>query len=98
MELIDKLDEQLRQRESQGLRRRLRAAESPCAPHVRVDGRPMLAFCSNDYLGLAAHPAVVEALREGAARYGAGCGASFLFCGLSRALVVLVVRLAAFVA
>src|SRR3569832_1264718 len=96
MELIDKLDEQLRQRESQGLRRRLRVAESPCAPHVRVDGRPMLAFCSNDYLGLAAHPAVVEALREGAARYGAGSGASHLLSGHTRAHAELEERLAAF--
>jgi len=96
MELIDKLDEQLRQRESQGLRRRLRVAESPCAPHVRVDGRPMLAFCSNDYLGLAAHPAVVEALREGAARYGAGSGASHLISGHTRAHAELEERLAAF--
>lgn len=98
MELIGKLEEQLRQREAQGLRRRLRVAESPCAPRVRVDGRPMLAFCSNDYLGLAAHPAVVDALREGAARYGAGSGASHLISGHMRAHAELEARLAAFAA
>jgi len=96
MELIGKLDEQLRQREAQGLRRRLRVADSPCAPRVLVDGRAMLAFCSNDYLGLAAHPAVVEALREGAARYGAGSGASHLISGHARAHAELEQRLAAF--
>ena len=41
----------------------------------------MLAFCSNDYLGLAAHPRAVAALREGAALYGAGSGASHLISG-----------------
>lgn len=98
MELIGKLEEQLRQREAQGLRRRLRVAESPCAPRVRVDGRSMLAFCSNDYLGLAAHPAIVDALREGAARYGAGSGASHLISGHMRAHAELEARLAAFAA
>jgi 8-amino-7-oxononanoate synthase len=61
-----------------------------------VDGRAMLAFCSNDYLGLAAHPRVVEALREGAALYGAGSGASHLVSGHSRAHALLEERLAAF--
>src|SRR3569623_2360095 len=96
MELIGKLDVLLRQREAQGLRRRLRVADSPCTPRVLVVGRAMLAFCSNDYLGLAAHPAVVEALREGAARYGAGSGASHLISGHARAHAELAQRLAAF--
>jgi 8-amino-7-oxononanoate synthase len=56
----------------------------------------MLAFCSNDYLGLAAHPRVVAALREGAAIYGAGSGASHLISGHSRAHALLEERLAAF--
>jgi 8-amino-7-oxononanoate synthase len=56
----------------------------------------MLAFCSNDYLGLAAHPRVVEALREGASLYGAGSGASHLVSGHSRAHAQLEERLAAF--
>jgi 8-amino-7-oxononanoate synthase len=57
------------------------ALESPQGPTVRIDGREYLNFCSNDYLSLAAHPRVVEALRSGAARYGAGAGASALVCG-----------------
>jgi 8-amino-7-oxononanoate synthase len=56
----------------------------------------MLAFCSNDYLGLAAHPKVVAALREGASLYGAGSGASHLVSGHSRAHALLEARLAAF--
>jgi 8-amino-7-oxononanoate synthase len=54
----------------------------------------MLGFCSNDYLGLAAHPRVTEALREGVQLYGAGSGASHLVSGHSRAHAVLEERLA----
>lgn len=96
MNLIDAIERQLRQRQEQGLRRRLVLAESACAPRVQVDGAPLLAFCSNDYLGLASHPAVVEALREGAMRYGAGSGASHLISGHTRAHAALEERLAAF--
>ncbi len=78
MELLASLERELQQLDAARLRRRRRVADTPCAPHVTVDGRPMLAFCSNDYLGLAAHPRLVEALREGAARYGVGSGASHL--------------------
>src|ERR1035437_4451580 len=98
MELLANLDQQLRQLDQHGLRRRRRVAGTPCAPRVQGDGRPMLAFCSNDYLGLAAHPLVVEALREGAARYGVGSGASHLISGHSRAHALLEERLADFVA
>ncbi len=88
--LIEHLNRQLREREAQALRRQRRTAESPCAPHQTVsrDGEPerdLLAFCSNDYLGLANHPALVEALAEGARRFGAGSGASHLISGHSRA-------------
>ena len=98
MELLNTLDRQLQQLEQRNLRRRLRVVETPCAPRVIVDGRPLLAFCSNDYLGLAAHPLVVEALRDGAARYGVGSGASHLISGHTRAHALLDERLAEFVA
>lgn len=96
--LIAGLEQQLAQLDAQSLRRRRRVTESPCAPRVQVDGRSMLAFCSNDYLGLAAHPRIVNALQEGASLYGAGSGASHLISGHSRAHAELEERLAEFVA
>ena len=57
--------------------------QSPQGPEVVVDGQPLLAFCSNDYLGLANHPDVVAAWRAGAERWGVGGGASHLVIGHS---------------
>ena len=57
--------------------------ESPQGPEVVVDGRPLLAFCSNDYLGLANHPEVIRALQQGAEKWGVGGGASHLVIGHS---------------
>jgi 8-amino-7-oxononanoate synthase len=96
MKLLAALDVELQQLDRHSLRRRRRVADTPCAPRVTVDGRDMLAFCSNDYLGLAAHPRLVEALREGATRYGVGSGASHLISGHSRAHALLEERLAEF--
>ena len=96
--LLERLQQQLAAQDAAGLRRRRRIADTPCAPQVRVDGRALLAFCSNDYLGLANHPHVVEALREGAVLYGAGSGASHLISGHSKAHALLEDRLAAFLA
>ena len=72
-------------RAAAGLYRGRRLLDGPQATTVRVDGRELLAFCSNDYLGLANEPRVIEALAAGAARYGAGSGASHLVSGHSRA-------------
>ena len=82
--------------ESQGLRRTRRLLESPQGARVTVDGRDYVAFCSNDYLGLASHPRLIEAARQGAARYGVGAGASHLILGHSMAHNDLENRLAAF--
>jgi 8-amino-7-oxononanoate synthase len=71
--------------EADGLRRRRRVLESPQGARVTVDGRDCVAFCSNDYLGLAAHPELVVAARDGAAAYGVGSGASHLILGHTRA-------------
>lgn len=81
--------------DAQGLRRKRWSAETPCQPHMLVNGKPMLAFNSNDYLGLAAHPAVSEALKEGVSLYGAGSGASHLISGHSQAHVRLEEKLGA---
>ena len=101
--LIDHLNHQLREREAQALKRQRRITESPCAPHqwVSRDGQPareLLAFCSNDYLGLANHPALIRALAEGAQQFGAGSGASHLINGHSRAHAALEDDLAAWLA
>jgi 8-amino-7-oxononanoate synthase len=98
MNLIDSINRKLAALDGQSLIRRRRVADTPCMPQQVVDGRAMLAFCSNDYLGLAAHPRVVEALRAGAGLYGAGSGASHLISGHSRAHAILEERLADLVA
>jgi 8-amino-7-oxononanoate synthase len=97
MNMIDALLLKLARLDEQSLTRHRRVVETPCAPRVVVGGRPMLAFCSNDYLGLAAHPRVVEALREGAQLYGAGSGASHLISGHGLAHQLLEERLADFI-
>lgn len=97
MILLDQIQNELAALDSKSLRRRRRHAESPSAPRVKVDGRDMLAFCSNDYLGLAAHPKIVAAMQEGAELYGVGSGASHLISGHSRAHALLEERLAEFV-
>ena len=97
MQLIAQLQSQLAVLEQRSLIRTRRVVGTPCAPRVTVNGRALLAFCSNDYLGLASHPRVIEALREGAALYGVGSGASHLISGHSRAHAELEERLAEFV-
>jgi 8-amino-7-oxononanoate synthase len=76
-EIADRLEE-LRDR---GLYRRLRLIEGRQGPRVTFDGRDVLLLCSNDYLGLAAHPRVRGAAAEAAMRWGAGAGASRLISG-----------------
>lgn len=62
-----------------------RLLDGPQGPRPLIDGRRMLAFCSNDYLGLASHPDVVAALKRGADTYGVGSGAAHLVTGYSAA-------------
>ncbi|WP_323003951.1 8-amino-7-oxononanoate synthase [Denitromonas sp.] len=81
MTLLSQLRADLADRAGKSLIRRRRTLDTPCGPHAVVDGRQMLSFCSNDYLGLAAHPALSAAIAEGAARWGAGAGASHLVSG-----------------
>lgn len=71
----------LTQRREQGLYRQRHQLESPQGVEIRLDGQPLLAFCSNDYLGLANHPELVELAGLEAERLGVGGGASHLICG-----------------
>ncbi len=83
--------------EVKGLCRHRRTLDSPQSAHVIVDGKHYVAFCSNDYLGLANHPELIAAARAGAQAYGVGAGASHLVLGHARAHEQLEQTLAAFV-
>ncbi|MBU3578826.1 8-amino-7-oxononanoate synthase [Polynucleobacter sp. 73C-SIWE] len=78
------------------LRRKLRVTQSPCDTNATVENRQLKAFCSNDYLGLANHPDLVNALAEGAKKYGVGSGASHLISGHSAAHELLEKKLVSF--
>ena len=73
----------LAERRAADLYRQRPLLESPQGPQVVVDGQRLLAFCSNDYLGLANHPEVIAAWQAGAGRWGVGGGASHLVIGHS---------------
>lgn len=77
------LPARLAERRAADMYRQRPLLESPQGPEVVVDGQPLLAFCSNDYLGLANHPEVVAAWQAGAERWGVGGGASHLVIGHS---------------
>jgi 8-amino-7-oxononanoate synthase len=64
-----------------GLHRELRRIESRAGERIRWQGRELVNFSSNDYLGLASHPAVIEAAARAARDWGGGAGASRLICG-----------------
>ena len=68
----NELERDLVKRDAQGLLRTRRTLQSPVGPHAVVDGQELLAFCSNDYLGLAANATVAAAVAQGAQRWGAG--------------------------
>jgi 8-amino-7-oxononanoate synthase len=75
------LQNELDERAAVGLLRSRRTLSSPQSPHIVVDGKPYLAFCSNDYLGLANHPQLIAALQQGAQQWGVGAGAAHLVNG-----------------
>ena len=77
----DELENGLADLERDGLKRLRRTLEAPCGPLARVDGRDLISFCSNDYLGLANDPALIEAACSGAKKWGVGSGASHLVSG-----------------
>jgi len=82
--------------EENALRKR-RIVSSPCTVTAEVDGRAMLTFSSNDYLGLAASPALVQAAAEAAHRWGVGTGGSHVVTGHMQPHDMLEVALADFV-
>ena len=92
------LQAKLEQRKVDNLYRQRHVLESAQDVQVQVDGKTCVAFCSNDYLGLASHPAVIDSLRRGAETYGVGSGASHLVYGHSHEHHALEEELAAFTA
>jgi 8-amino-7-oxononanoate synthase len=81
--LSDRLGAGLALRRKNDLYRHRLTLQSAQGPLVQVAGTQYLNFCSNDYLGLAAHPRVIAAFQRAADRYGVGSGASHLVCGHS---------------
>lgn len=79
--LLDDLQADLAGLRRQSLLRSRRSNALPCGPWAEVDGRRLLSFCSNDYLGLAGAPELAAALAAGAQRWGTGSGASHLVSG-----------------
>src|ERR1051325_3574256 len=77
----DDLTGRLKAIRADGLFREVREVESAQGTHVTVEGKRLLNFSSNDYLGLANHPAVKQAAREAVEKYGAGSGSARLICG-----------------
>ncbi|MDP1771598.1 MAG: 8-amino-7-oxononanoate synthase [Methylobacter sp.] len=80
----------------QGLYRSRRVIASPQGINLEIDGKTVVNFCSNDYLGLTNHPDVVKAFKFGADHYGVGSGSAHLICGHSAAHHALEEELAAF--
>ena len=96
-DLREEIAAQLQDLEQQKLLRRRRIVDGPQGPLLTIDGKPLLAFCNNDYLGLANHPALAAAAQECLARFGVGAAASALISGHSSIDEELEIALAAFV-
>ncbi|UHL63932.1 8-amino-7-oxononanoate synthase [Paralcaligenes sp. KSB-10] len=96
-DLMAQIGDQLTQLQERQLLRRRRTVEGPQGPILNVGDKPYLAFCSNDYLGLANHPALIAAAHAGLDAYGVGAGASALISGHTRAVEDLETALAEFV-
>ncbi|MEZ5534970.1 MAG: 8-amino-7-oxononanoate synthase [Thiolinea sp.] len=84
MNKYTRLQKLLSERKQNHQYRRPRLSDSAQQPHMQIDGRPVLAFCSNDYLGLANHPQVIKTFQEAANEYGVGSGAAHLINGHSK--------------
>ncbi|MES3010962.1 MAG: 8-amino-7-oxononanoate synthase [Pseudomonadota bacterium] len=94
---LQAFDDALAELDAAGLRRRRRVVEAIDGPRLHIDGRWLLSFCSNDYLGLSQHPALIAAAQAAAGRYGVGAGASPMVSGHSTEHERLEEELAAFV-
>ncbi|GAB5452301.1 MAG: 8-amino-7-oxononanoate synthase [Halioglobus sp.] len=96
MVFSQRLQDSLAQKQREDLYRTRASLQSAQGPVVQLAGREYLNFCSNDYLGLAAHPRLIERFSAAASRHGVGSGASHLVCGHSALHEELEAALAAF--
>src|SRR5438309_11140632 len=67
---------------AQGLYKKERQIQSPQGSAIKVAGREVINFCANNYLGLANHPAIVEAAHDGLCTYGFGLSSVLFICGM----------------
>jgi len=93
---MERWRQELAELEARGMHRSLRTVDGLQGPRVLLNGREVLLLCSNNYLGLAGHPALLEAAREATSRYGAGTGGSRLISGSRPPHTALEERLSAF--
>ncbi len=93
---MQSLAQELERRHDASLYRSRVLIEDGRYPEILVDGQRLLAFCGNDYLGMAGHPEVIAALKRGADRYGVGSGAAQLITGYGMAHRALEEELAEF--
>ena len=96
MDSLNWIDEQLDRLRQRDLYRELPQPLKTVGPTCQVDGQKLLNFASNDYLGLAADPRLIEAAAQSLAESGLGRGASPLICGRSTGHVELEQQLAKF--
>lgn len=82
--LLQELNDELTALKRQHLYRTRRIIDSPQQALIRYQGRELINFCSNNYLGLANHPQVVKAFQRSAGQYGVGSGSAHLICGHNR--------------
>ena len=94
---LDEFPARIKELDAAHLRRQRRVVTPDGGARLKVNGQIMLAFCSNDYLGLATHPALVRAACDAANACGVGSGGSPLVSGHSAANAALEHELAAFV-
>jgi 8-amino-7-oxononanoate synthase len=91
-----RIEDELEKLRAASLHRGLREVAGPQGVEIEIDGRRLLNFASNDYLGLAADPLLRAAAKAAIDRYGTGSGASRLICGTQTPHLELERRLAAF--
>lgn len=93
---LDQIQAELAALREAGLYNSIRTIESPMDAHVQIDGRSLLNFCANNYLGLANHPRLREAAKRGVDEFGVGPGAVRTIAGTTSQHVALERRLAEF--